>query len=198
MRRWGLLCTIGLMCVGCGDKLAQSVTSQTLKSVVEYETALDAKIAAERAFYVNQREAIQHRLLGYSAVGATAGARIEPEKTVYYGRIRLSGERDARVVADSLVASGSPQVLGSVIDYLDRGVREESQLRLTLVQRQQELTVKLLEQLETIDAQKARLALVRSRLTELSQNPGGREQLSVLVDLGKGVMTFLKNPPSQP
>jgi len=53
MRRWGLLCTIGLMCVGCGDKLAQSVTSQTLKSVVEYETALDAKIAAERAFYVN-------------------------------------------------------------------------------------------------------------------------------------------------
>lgn len=198
MRGWGLLCAMGLMCVGCGDKLAQSVASQTLKSVVAYETALDAKIAAERAFYVKQREAIQHRLLGYSAVGAPADARIEPKKTVYYGRIRLSAERDARVVADTLVASGSPQVLGGAIDYLDRGVREENQLRLSLVQRQQDLTVKLLEQLETIDAQKTRLALVRSSLTDLSQNPGAREQLGVLVDLGKGVMTFLKNPPAQP
>jgi hypothetical protein len=198
MRRWVLLLATCLVCVGCGDKLAQSVASQTLKSVVTCETALDAKIAAERTFYVKQREAIQHRLLGYSAVGAPAAAAIEAEKTVYYGRIRLSADRDAWVVADTLVASSSPQVLAGTIEYLDRGVQEENQLRLALVQRQQDLTVKLLEQLETIDGQKARLAGVRSRLTDLSQNPGAREQLRIFVDLGKGVMTFLKTQPSQP
>jgi hypothetical protein len=190
-----VLLAIGLASAGCGDKLAQSVASRTLKSVVAYESAVDAKIAVERAFYMKQREAIQRRLLGYAAVGGAADERIEPEKTVYYGRIRVSAERDARVVADSLVAGGSSQVLGGAIDYLDRGVREEGQLRLTLIQRQQELTVKLLDQLETIDAQKARLALVRDRLKDLSQNPGTLEQLRVYVDVGKGVMSLLRPQP---
>src|SRR4029453_3783597 len=138
-----VLLAICLASAGCGDKLAQSVASRTLKSVVAYESAVDAKIAAERAFYMKQRETIQRRLLGYAAVGGAADEVIDPTKTVYYGRIRGPAERAARVgaggggggVGGGLVGGGSSQVLGGAIDYLDRGVREEGQLRLTLIQR---------------------------------------------------------------
>jgi hypothetical protein len=164
-------------------------------SLLLHMKAVDPKVAAEQAFYLAQREAIQHRLLGYSGVGrGTPEARTESEKTIYYGRIRISADRDARLVADGIVASEWPQVLAAVIDYLDRGVREEGKLRLTLIQRDRDLTSKLLDQLETIDEQKAQLATVRERLVILSQRPSSLQELELYLNLGKGVITTLNNP----
>ena len=180
---------------GCGDKVARGVATDTLKAVIAYEKAVDAKAAAEKAFYVTQREAIQHRLLGYAAAGKEPpDSRIPAEKTIYYGRLRVAAERDARLVADSVVA-GDHQVLAAVIGYLDRGVREEAELRVSLMQRDRDLTIKLLEQLETIDQQRGRLATVREELVTLSQRPGTMKHLQLWLDLGRGVRNSLKSSP---
>jgi hypothetical protein len=107
--------------------------------------------------------------------------------------LRVTGERDARVIADGAVASDPPQVLATIVGYLDRSVREEAELRVRLVQRDRELTTKLLEQLETIDQQKARLATARQELLALSQRPGTMDQLKLWIGLGRGVMDSLKS-----
>jgi hypothetical protein len=195
MKSAGLLLIATLAIGGCGDKVARSVAGDTLKAVIAYEAAVDRKVAAEQGFYMVQRATIQHRLLGYSGGdGSDPSARIGPEKTVYYGHMRAATDRDARLVADSLIASEAPQALGLVIDYLDRGVRDESALRVSLIERNRELTSKLLEQLETIDQQKERLKTVRERLVTLSQAPGSVDQLKLWLQLGNGLLGTLRKP----
>jgi hypothetical protein len=182
---------LALGLAGCGDKLAAGVASQTLKSVMTYEQSVRAKIAAERAFYTTQREAIQHRLIGYSPVSDAAPAGVDPSKTVYYGRIRVSAERDARLLGERIVTSDRPEILGGAMDYVGRGVADERDLRVALTQRDRELTVRLIQELEALDLQEARLALVRQRLVSLSQQPGTTDQLKALREIGGTIIKTL-------
>jgi hypothetical protein len=191
MRKVMLLLALSTGVAGCGDKVAGRVAAQTLKSVVTYEQSVKDKVAAERAFYTRQRETIQRRLSGYAPIDAAASA-VEPKKTVYYGRIRTSAERDARLLAEKIVMSDRPEVLGSTIDYIARGVAEERELRAALTQRDRELTVRIVEELETLDLQSARLALVRQRLVGLSQQPGTMDQLRALAEIGNAIITRLR------
>jgi hypothetical protein len=181
----------GLGLAGCGDKLAAGVASQTLKSVMTYEQSVRAKAAAERAFYTTQREAIQHRLVGYAPLTAASPTGIVPEKTVYYGRIRTSAERDARLLGERIMISDRPEILGGAIDYVARGVTDERDLRVALTQRDRELTIRLVQELEALDLQEARLALVRQRLVNLSQTPGTADQLKALREIGSTIIKTL-------
>lgn len=192
MRHAVVVVALGLGLAGCGDKLAAGVASQTLKSVMTYEQSVRAKVAAERAFYTTQREAIQHRLIGYAPLAEGAGPTgIVPAKTVYYGRIRTSAERDARLLGERIVISERPEILGGAIDYVARGVTDERDLRVALTQRDHELTVKLVQELEALDLQAARLALVRQRLVNLSQTPGTTDQLKALREIGSTIIKTL-------
>lgn len=191
MRNVVLVFGLALAFSGCGDKLAAQVASQTLKSVVTYEQSVRAKVAAERNFYVHQREAIQHRLMGHMAVAPGAAAQVEPARTIYYGRIRTSAEREARLLAERIALSDRPEILGGTIDYIARGLAEERDLRVALMQRDRELTIRLATELEALDLQSARLALVRQRLVGLSQGPGTNDQLRALTEIGNAIITQL-------
>jgi hypothetical protein len=182
------------MSAGCAaNRHAQELASRVLQQTVKYEAEVDKKAAAEKAFYVDQRELIRLVLGGNSAITEpTADKGTAIQKTLIYGRIRSNAERGARLVADEIVAADAPRIMGRVIEYIDLGVKEDRTFYLGILERQRQLTVDLLTKLEKLEQQKARLRSVRNHLTTLATQPDISAQLTELVEFGKAVEDQLK------
>src|SRR5262245_27499966 len=87
---------------GCAaNRDAQELASRVLQQTIKYEAEVDKKVAAERAFYADQRRLIRLALGGNSAITEpTSDQGREIQRTLIYGRIRTNAERGARLLAD--------------------------------------------------------------------------------------------------
>jgi hypothetical protein len=183
-----------ILSAGCAaDRHAQQLASRVLQETIKYEAEVDKKVAAENAFYVDQRELIRFALGGNSAITDPKADKVTPiEKTLIYGRIRTNAERGARLVADEILASDPPKITARVIEYIDVGLKEDQAFYLGVLERQRQLTVDLLTKLEKLEQQKARLRNVRNYLTTLATQPSISVQLTEIVEIGKAVAEQLK------
>jgi len=183
-----------MLSTGCtANRHAQQLASRVLQETIKYEAEVDKKVAAEKAFYVEQRQLIRLTLGGNSAITNPEAAEVMPiEKTLIYGRIRTNAERGARLVADEILASDPPRITARVIEYVDVGLKEDQAFYLGVLERQRQLTIDLLTKLEKLEQQKARLRNVRNYLTTLATQPSVSAQLTEIVEIGKAVAEQLK------
>jgi len=174
---------------GCAaDRHAQQLALHVIQVTIKYEAVVDKKAAAEKTFYREQQALIHSALVGKSEITSIDEEESKIiEKTLVYGRIRTSAERDARLAAEEIVSSNPPKILGHVIDYLVKGMQQDQVLYLDLLERQRRLTDNLQASLEKIDQQKEKLKNLRNGLTALATQPDISAQIKQIIEFGEAV-----------
>lgn len=176
------------VCAGCAaDRDARQLAIHVIQDTVKYEAEVDKKITAEKTFYREQQARIRAALIGKAKITAIDEETNEIRQTLIYGRIRTDAERDARLTADEIVSSNPPRLIGHIIDYLVKGLKEDQAFCLDISERQRRLSENLLASLEKLDQQKENLKNVRKRLTVLATQPDIYAQLNEIVEFGKAV-----------
>lgn len=175
-------------CAGCaGDRHARQLTLDTIQTMVKYEAAVDKKVSAEKTFYCEQQSRIRTALVGKPPIIDLDKDKVQVQKTLIYAQIRTSAERDARLTAEGIISSNPPKIMGSVIDFIVRGVKEDQAFYLNIVERQRRLAESLLTDLEKIDQQKERLKNVRNGLATLATQPDVLAQMKQIYEFEKAV-----------
>ena len=184
---------VSLAVFGCGDTASQKLAADSTSITVAYEKQVDNKITAENGFYAAQRENLIRALMGYHPDASGFSTSHDVVNSIYYGTVVVSGERDARLTAETIATSNGQKVMGPVVQYLDAGVNEEQGLYSSLSERQAQLSEKLTEGLTPLNEQKAKLETVRANLVTLSQPLSNENQMRQLADLGKATQKILKS-----
>jgi len=184
---------VSLAVFGCGDTTAQKLAADSVSVTVAYERQVDNKITAENGFYAAQRDNLVRALMGYHPDASGFSTSHDVVDSIYYGAVVASGERDARVTAETIATSNGQKVMGPTLQYLDAGVNEERGLYSSLSEREAQLSEKLTQGLTPLNEQRAKLETVRGRLVTLSQPLSNKDQMQQLVDLGKATQKILKS-----
>lgn len=179
---------------GCAaDEHARKLAFTTSQSVATYESAVDSKVSAEKAFYHSQLDTLRKTLGGNSQItDPENGAPAPIEKTLVYGKIRTAAERDARIAAEGILLSKDPAAMQPVIAYLETGLSADQAAFREALARQRLLATRLEEGLEPVQQQTEQLAAIRKQLVELSKKPGLVDQLKEYYAFGKAVSKELK------
>src|SRR5262245_51685141 len=152
--------TLSSSCVA--NKQAANLATQTSRLTLEYEQARDAKVGAEKKFYAEQKETLRQILGGTSAITSPATKDLGDQKTVAYGRIVTTTERDAIALTEAFIASpGIPQVWSELTRFLEKGLQDDWEAYLETRRRQERLNTALVTELVTVDQQTEQLENIR-------------------------------------
>jgi hypothetical protein len=222
--RGGLLvgaCLALTMLAGCAGDNARKVAFNTLQTTVQYEKKLDAKIAAEQAFYRTQLANLRESLAGApidrkclpdddlstggNASGDGRAAKSAEQGDCFgnpdfksswlYGRIFTAAQRDARTTAGRLMSSDDGAVIAEIIDFAGRGIDVQRAALRDVADQQRALTDQVAGSLKPLQKQKARLATVRKGLTTLSATPDAGLDLGRVQAIAEIVINQIKAAP---
>ncbi|GHD51302.1 hypothetical protein GCM10017083_25570 [Thalassobaculum fulvum] len=211
-------CAAQLMLAGCAGDNARTVAFNTLQTTVLYEKKLDAKIAAEQAFYRTQLTTLRESLAGApidrkclpDGAGPTGGsapagglaAKPADERDCFgnpdfksswlYGRIFTAAQRDARTTAGRLLSSDDGAVIAEIIDFAGRGIDVQRAALREVADQQRALTDQVAGSLKPLQKQKARLATIRKGLTTLSATPDTGLDLGQVQTIAEKIVEQIK------
>lgn len=195
MQRMVLAISVLAMTSGCaGDRDARELASRLRKLTAQYESVSTAKIAAEKKFYLDSLKNLDQTLnVVDPAGGSIADVQKEVKKTVAYGRIITTANRESHRLAEALVASPEPPLAAGVIsDFIRDGVKADEQAYLQA--RQMRAVIG-----EALAIDFAKMADYQKRISELSKGlaelemPGNSDaRLAQLRAIGEAVLIQLK------
>lgn len=189
-----LVGTLTLNTSCAANKAAVNLAANTGRLTLEYEQARDAKVEAEKKFYADQKEALRQILGGTSAATNSEPKDLEVQKTVVYGRIVTTTERDAIALAESLTASPTiPQVWSDLTNFLEKGLKDDWEAYLETRRRQEQLNTDLMAELVKIDQQTERLESIRNNLLELEEAPTLQSRFKQFFNIGEAVRKQLQS-----
>lgn len=187
---------VSTLCAGCtADKRAALAAGHITQAVAGYESAVDTKVNAEKAFYHDQLQNLRVALGGNSAVSdpTDPNDRRDIRLTLPYGRILTAANRDARILAEQIVNKPEPEGMQQIMSFVDAGVKEQQADFLGYLERQRKLVTQLSDELTPIDQQKERLATVRTQLATLSKPKSALKQVEDVVRFGQGALDLAKD-----
>jgi hypothetical protein len=91
-----------------------------------------------------------------------------------------------------ILASDPRMITVQMIEYIEGGVKEDQTFYLAAFERQRQLTIDLLANLEKIEQQKLRLRTVRNHLTALATQPTLSVQLTEIIQFAQSVEEQVK------
>ena len=198
-RTIGLCLTATLLCAGCAaDRNARRTAADLTQAVLGYEGQVNGKVAAEKKFYHEQLATLRRTLGGNDAVTefskVISAAPVEKGvRTLPYMRVVTSANREARIAADEMIASGGLPSMAVMIQYIDNGVSHEREEYLAYLERQRQLTATLGENLQPIDQTKAKAADFRKALVELTKPKSTLKQSEEYAKFAKEVYDLSKS-----
>jgi hypothetical protein len=141
MRQLLVLLCISCLGVSCAaDQAARQLANRTASTLVSYEGEVQRKVDAENAFYRQQLRQLREALIGYTelsqvakgaAAGPTSGSgsttvldkeEESVKRSLLFGRIVVTAQRDARLFAEEIINSPAPGVMSQIISIASRGV----------------------------------------------------------------------------
>jgi hypothetical protein len=160
-----------------------------------YEKQMNAKIAAENKFYVEQLAVIRKHVDGdidYDKLATTSGddEQTRVKQTLLYGRIRFDAQRQARLSAAKIL-DGNGSISTEVINLIDLGIAEDVQYARDLHARSVALRIDHIAGLAKLEYAKDDLATVRRQLATVAADQSTEEQLKALASFGKALRTSL-------
>jgi hypothetical protein len=184
LRRIGLILLIGSVAIcgyGCaGRKESQAVARATLGQAVEYQQAVDAKIAGETDFYTSEED-----ILTSSAAN-----------TFYISDLNVEVTNVSSFAAQVERDKGKTQApeLADFATKLIMAVRSNE-----IAAKDYETHLKSISssELQSLDVQKAKLTALRHDLEQLQAGPSTQKQLQSWIDFGTAVQKKMASTASQ-
>ena len=183
-----LVCTLG-MAACTASQSAQELALATLKATAAYENEIDKKINAERQFYEAQLGNIRSAL-----GGVLLKENLSPEdrdnelrKTWLYGHIRTNTARAGRLTAGKILSQDRPLTAGLMIEFLEKGLKEDVEAIAQVRAKQEELTRQLVTSLAPVKKQKNRLSAIRKGLTTLAAGGGEGDRFALALGFAKAL-----------
>jgi hypothetical protein len=190
---------LSILLSGCAaDREAGRIAIHTAQNIAAYDQVVSQKVAAEKAFYQQQLGTLREILGGVSDITEPmttpeAAAKEKLQRTLSYGRIITTAQRDARIAADRIIVSAKPTGMEQLVTYIDKGVAQEQADLLDFIKRQRSLANDFRASLVPIKQQQEELKALRTSLTQLAAKPTLFDQLKLAIDFGQAVKKELEN-----
>ncbi len=165
--------------MGCaGQKESQAAARATLGETVRYEQEVDAKIAAENAFYEQENELLTEAA---NHISQTSELNIENS---------AMAELVAKIEAEN--GNGQAPEISQFARNLVTAIRAK-EIEAAQYSRQ---VASASSSLQSLDMQKAGLTAVRNDLEQLQAGPSTKQQLQSWIEFGKAVQKEAASEPS--
>ena len=183
-----LVCPLG-MAACTTSQSAQELALATLKATAAYENEIDKKINAEKQFYEAQLGNIRSALGGVPLEENLSAKDREKElrKTWLYGNIRTNAARAGRLTAGKIMSQPPPLSAGLMIEFLEKGLKEDVEAIAQARAKQEELTRQLVTSLAPVKKQKNRLSAIRKGLAILAAGGGEGDRFALALGFAKAL-----------
>jgi len=184
-----------ILCGCASSQKAAKLAADIGQASIAYEHEVDAKVNAEKTFYVDELVRLRQTLGGSMIITGQGAATNEWDVTqsLPYLRIRTRAEREARLVAEKIVVADKPEAMRAILDYADNGVTQEQSDYLGYLKRQRELVTTLSAKLADIEQQKNHLVESRKYLATLSVRTNALDQLENALKVGIAAYDLMKS-----
>jgi hypothetical protein len=177
---------------GCAaDREARELASRLRKLTAEYESVSTAKTVAEKQFYLDSLKNLDHTL---NVVDPGGGLTGEVKKTVAYGRIVSTANRESQRLAEALIwGQEVPLAAGTISDFIRDGVKADEQAYLQTRQMQAAIAEALAIDFAKMTEYQKRISELSKGLAELEVPANSRARLPQLRAIGEAVLMQLRS-----
>ena len=196
VQRVALAVGLLLMITGCAaDRDARELASRLRKLTAQYEALSTKKLEAEQKFYLDSLKNLDRTL----NVVDPGGASIEDmqrdiKKTVAYGRIITTANREALRLAEALVSSADPPLTaGAISEFVRDGVKADEQAYLQARQMQATISEVLAVDFAKMSDYQKRIAELSKGLVELEMPASSAARQAQLRAIGEAVLIQLRS-----